>query len=77
MVFSNPSCGYITLLITLFMIIFAQFVMLCNSHEWYKLISMSLMILTNSLAVFRLLRTFIILKEIYKHEKVYTDPKLE
>ncbi|KAJ6224827.1 hypothetical protein RDWZM_003372 [Blomia tropicalis] len=76
-VFSDPSCGFVTLLVTVFIVISFQFVMLCRSYEWYKLISMSLMILTNSLAVFRLIRSFCILKEIYKPEKLYSDPKSE
>lgn len=76
-VFSDPSCGFITLLTTVFIVIFFQFVLLCRSYEWYKLISMSLMILTNSLAVFRLIRSYCILKKIYKNEKLYTDPKSE
>lgn len=76
-VFSDPSCGFITLLTTVFIVIFFQFVLLCRSYEWYKLISMSLMILTNSLALFRLIRSYCILKKIYKNEKLYTDPKSE
>jgi len=35
------------------------------------------MILTNSLAVFRLIRSYCVLKDIYKHEKLYSDPKSE
>lgn len=76
-VFSDPSCGFVTVLVSFLFVILFQFVLLCKSYEWYKLISMALMILTNSLAVFRLVRSYCILKEIYKNEKLYTDPKSE
>ncbi|KAH9497631.1 transmembrane protein 39A [Dermatophagoides farinae] len=76
-VFSDPSCGFLTLLSSIIGVISFQFILLCRSYEWYKLISMSLLMLTNSLAVFRLMRSFWILKEIYKHERHFIDPKSE
>ena len=63
------------LLIFLFGFVFTQLVLLNRAHEWYVLISMSLMILTNSLAVFRLMRTYMILSTIYKQEAIHPNEK--
>ncbi|KAI7685894.1 Transmembrane protein 39A [Sarcoptes scabiei] len=76
-VFFNPACGFLALLSSIIAVIFFQFVLLCRSHEWYKLISISLLMLTNSLAVFRLMRSFWILKEIYKQERHFFNLKSE
>lgn len=67
-VFSNPIGGFGTLLGLLVVLIFVQMVLLIRAFEWFKLISMSLMVLINSLTVFRLVRSFYILKEVYKVE---------
>lgn len=52
----------------LVVLVFVQMVLLIRALEWFKLISMSLMILINSLTVFRLMRSFYILREVYKVE---------
>ncbi|XP_054165554.1 transmembrane protein 39A-B-like [Oppia nitens] len=67
-VFSNPIGGFGTLLGFLVVLIFVQMVLLIRALEWYKLISMSLMILINSLTIFRLVRSFVILKKVYEVE---------
>lgn len=72
-VFSNPVGGFGTLLGLLVMMVFVQIVLLIRSHEWYKLISMSMLIVVNSMTIFRLVRSYYVLKEVYKVEAQLQD----
>lgn len=67
-VFSNPVSGFGTLLALLLMLILALLFLLFRSSEWFKLLSISALILTNSITVFRLVRSYYILKQIYAVE---------
>ncbi|RWS26507.1 transmembrane protein 39A-A-like protein [Leptotrombidium deliense] len=67
-VFSNPVGGFGTLIGLLVFLVFVQIVLLVRSYEWHRLISMSLLIVVNSLTVFRLVRSYYVLKEVYRVE---------
>ena len=67
-VFSNPVGGFGTLLGLLLLLITAQLLLLIRSHEWYKIISMSCTIVVNSMTIFRLVRSYYVLREVYKVE---------
>lgn len=72
-VFSNPVGGFGTLLGLLVLLVMAQLVLLIRSHEWYKLISMSSLIVVNCVTVFRLVRSYYVLREVYKVEAQLQD----
>jgi hypothetical protein len=72
-VFSNPVGGFGTLLGLLIMMMIVQMTLLIRTYEWYKLISMSLLIVVNTLTVFRLVRSYYVLKEVYKVESQLQD----
>lgn len=72
-VFSNPVGGFGTLLGLLVMLILTQLTLLIRSHEWFKLISMSSMIVVNCMTIFRLVRSYYVLREVYKVEQSLQD----
>ncbi|XP_074600546.1 transmembrane protein 39A [Brevipalpus obovatus] len=72
-VFSNPVGGFGTLLGLLMVLVFVQLFLLIRSSEWYKLISLTMLIVINSWTVFRLIRTYHVLKEVYKVESQLQD----
>ncbi|KAI1294644.1 Transmembrane protein 39A [Halotydeus destructor] len=74
-VFANPVGGFGTLLGLLIMLITVQLLLLVRTTEWYKLISMSLLIMVNAFTVFRLMRSYYVLKEVYKVESQLQDTK--
>lgn len=62
------------------MMVLVQVVLLIRTHEWYKLISMSMQIIVNAFTVFRLVRSYYVLKEVYKVETQLQDaysPRLQ
>ena len=73
-VFSHPVGGFGTLLGLLMLLILSQLTLLVRSYEWYKLISMSLLIVVNTLTIFRLVKSYYVLKEVYKVEQQLQDP---
>lgn len=75
-VFSNPVGGFGTLLGLLVMLILSQLFLLIRSYEWYKIISMSSMIVVNSITIFRLVRSYYVLREVYKVESNLQDTSL-
>lgn len=72
-VFSNPIGGFGTLLGLLVLLMMAMIVLLIRSVQWYKIISMSLLIVVNSITVFRLVRSYYVLGEVYKVEAQLQD----
>lgn len=70
-VFSNPVSGFGTLLGLMILLVGALLVLLANSHEWYKLTSIFLLIAINCITVFRLIRSYYVLKHIYSIESQY------
>lgn len=72
-VFSNPIGGFGTLLGLLVLLMLAMIVLLVRSIQWYKFISMSLLIIVNSITVFRLVRSYYVLGEVYKVEAQLQD----
>ena len=75
-VFSHPVGGFGTLLGLLMLLILSQLSLLIQSYEWYKLISMSLLIVVNTLTIFRLVKSYYVLKEVYKVEQQLQDTNL-
>lgn len=72
-VFSNPVGGFGTLLGLLVTLMLAQLFLLIRSYEWYKIIAMSSMIVVNSITIFRLVRSYYVLREVYKVESNLQD----
>lgn len=72
-VFSNPVGGFGTLLGLLVLLVAAQLTLLIRSHEWFKVVSMSCMIVVNCITIFRVVRSYYVLREVYKVEQHLQD----
>ncbi|KAG9508686.1 Transmembrane protein 39A-A [Fragariocoptes setiger] len=68
-IFSNPKIGFATPLTMLGILVAVQMYLLLVSFEWYKLISMTLMMLINVHSIFRLVKSLVVITKIYKNEK--------
>lgn len=67
-VFSNPKIGFAAALALLGTLITVQMYLLLVSSEWYKLISLTLMMLINVHSIFRLVKSLVVISKIYKEK---------
>lgn len=68
-VFSNPKIGYTATLGLLGLLLTYQMYALMFTSEWYKLITMTNMVLINVHSLYRLVKSLVVITKIYKKDK--------
>ncbi|XP_058806839.1 transmembrane protein 39A [Phymastichus coffea] len=71
--FGNPIVLQSSLLALVFGLVLSQLIILFRTTEWYKILSMSLLVVTNYNTLFRLTRDYFVCWKVYRAEQIIQE----
>lgn len=70
MVFGDPSVLFCLLLVLQVAMLVAQMLLMLHSAEWYRTLSVGLLMVANYYTLFKQIRDYVVLKKVYKAEEI-------